>query len=130
MTPAGLAEAWPEVVQAVGKKRRMLREALGHATPISVNEGVVTLEVSECEVHLEGLERHKDIIVQSIESITGLKVKILEYQPRSKDLDVPQGEPPPRLDRTADREQRLRHHRQVDPGLDSLAEALDLEVLE
>jgi len=125
-----LAEAWPRVVEAVGGKSRMVREALSHTTPLSAGEGVVELEVTDCEVHLEGLERNRGLIAESIEHITGLKVKSLAYKPQEAGSHRTQSEPPARLDRMADREERLRHYRQVDPGLDALAQTLDLEVLE
>ncbi len=125
-----LVRAWPQVIQAVGRKRRMVREALSHATPISVNEGIVELEVSDCEVHVEGLERNREIIVQSIKGISGIDVQKLEYKPQRADSDTPVAEPPARLDRSTDQEERLKHHRKADPGLDALAKALDLEVLE
>ena len=125
-----LAEAWPLVVEAVGGKSRMVREALSHTTPLSAGEGVVELEVTDCEVHLEGLERNRGLIAESIEHITGLKVKSLAYKPQEAGSHRTQSEPPARLDRMADREERLRHYRQVDPGLDALAQTLDLEVLE
>jgi DNA polymerase-3 subunit gamma/tau len=125
-----IAKAWPRVVEAVGRKRRMVREALSHAKPVCLGEGAVELEVSDCEVHLEGLERNKDMIKESIENITGLKVKSLVYKPQRGESGQTNSGLPARLDRVADQEERLKHHRQVDPGLDSLAEALDLEVLE
>ncbi len=129
-TLENLVSAWPQVIQDVGRKRRMVREALSHATPISVNEGLVELEVSDCEVHLEGLERNRNLIVKSIEGIASLKVRKLEYKPQPAGSEKPVVEPPTRLDRNSDQEERLKHHCQSDPGLDALAKALDLEVLE
>jgi len=125
-----LTAAWSQVLHAVGRKRRMAREALGHATPTAVNQGVVELEVSECEVHLEGLERNRGVIAKSIEDVVGMKVKNLEYKPRQADSTEPLAPPPGRLDRDADQEEQLKRHRQSDSGLDAIAEALDLEVLE
>ena len=108
----------------------MVREALSHATPISVVDGLVALEVSDCEVHLEGLERNKEMIRQSIEDIAGIKAKSLECIPKQLDSQALHNEPPARLDRSTDQEERLKHHRRLDPGLDALAKALDLEVIE
>jgi len=125
-----LTEEWQQIVETVGSKRRMAREALRHATPTSVKEGVVQLEVGECEVHLEGLERNRAIISKSIEDVVGSTVKKLEYVPRPADSTESLAPPPSRLDKDADQQERLKHHRQADPGLDALAEALDLEVLE
>ena len=126
----GLAAAWPQVVQSVGRTRRMVREALSHATPVSVNEGVVELEVSDCEVHLEGLERSRNVIAKSIEEIVGLEVKKLEYKPHRANSDAAPKQPSGRLDKNAHHEEQLKRHRASDPGLDALAEALDLEVIE
>lgn len=125
-----LTAAWSQVIHAVGQKRRMVREALGHATPTSAKDGVVELEVSECEVHLEGLERNRAVISESIEDVVGVRVKKLEYKSRPADSTAPLPPSPGRLDHDADQEQRLERHRQSDPGLDAIAEALDLEVLE
>ncbi len=130
LTLEGLTTSWSKVIHAVGQKRRMAREALGHATPTSVNEGVVELEVSECEVHLEGLERNRAVIVKCIEDVIGGQVKNLEYRARPADSTDPPAPQPTRLDRDADQEEQLKRHRQSDPGLDAIAEALDLEVLE
>jgi hypothetical protein len=108
----------------------MVREALSHATPTAIDNGVIELEVSDCEVHLEGLERNRAVITDSIEEIAGLKVTRLEYRPQTTEATESPAPPPSRLDRTTDREDRLKRYRQADPGLDALAEALDLEVLE
>jgi len=108
----------------------MVREALGHATPTSVNQGVVELEVSECEVHLEGLERNRAVITKCIENVTGGAVKNLVYIARPADSKERPAPPPTRLDRNADQKEQLKRHRESDPGLDAFAEALDLEVLE
>ena len=125
-----LSSAWPLVIQAVGKKRRMVREALSHAVPTTVKNDLVELEVSDCEVHLEGLERNREMIIKSIEDIAGLKVGKLEYKPQQIAARESTPDPPARLDRNGDQEERLKHHRSLDPGLDALADALDLEVLE
>lgn len=125
-----LAAGWSQVIEAVGRQRRMVREALGHATPTSVNQGVIELEVSECEVHLEGLERNRAVITKCIEDVTGGAVKNLVYKARPADSKERPAPPPTRLDRNADQKEQLKRHRESDPGLDAFAEALDLEVLE
>jgi len=125
-----LSSAWSEVIHAVGQKRRMAREALGHATPTAVQDGAIELEVSDCEVHLEGLERNRNVISKCIEDVVGGKVKNLQYKARPADSPEPLVPPPSRLDRDADQEEQLKRHRQADPGLDAIAEALDLEVIE
>ena len=130
LTIESLTAAWPTVISTVGRKRRLVREALNHATPTAVDQGVVRLEVSECEVHLEGLERNRAVISQSIEDTVGVKVKSLEYRPRQSDSTEPGVQSAGRLNREADQEQRLMAYRRSDPGLDAIAKALDLEILE
>jgi DNA polymerase-3 subunit gamma/tau len=126
LTLEALAERWPAVVEAAGKRRRLVREALSHAAPAAVEGDQVTLEVSDCEVHLEGLERSRDIVAKAVADVTGKAARVA-YRPAS-------GEAPPnnakRLDRDGDRGERLKGYRAKDPSLDAMADALDLELLE
>ena len=46
---------WTEIVDVVGQKSRMLREALAHAVPL-VDGETLALDVSGSEVHLQGLD--------------------------------------------------------------------------
>lgn len=129
LTLEGLTEAWPAILATVGEQRRVVREALGHAVPASVAGSDVTLEVSDSEVHLEGLERSRALVAEAIATVMGQPVRI-SYRPASGSGEA---EPPAnsaRLDREADREERLRQYRSTDPALDAVAEALDLELLE
>jgi DNA polymerase III subunit gamma/tau len=125
-----LSTAWPRIVAAVGRKSRMVREALTHAKPASVADGVVELEVSECEVHLEGLERNRAVISSSIEAVVGAKPKNLVYKARAANSSAVPASAPARLDKVADQEQQLSRYRKSDSGFDALANALDLEVVE
>jgi DNA polymerase-3 subunit gamma/tau len=126
LTLEALAERWPAVVEAAGKRRRLVREALSHAAPAAVEGDQVTLEVSDCKVHLEGLERSRDIVAKAVADVTGRAARVA-YRPAS-------GEAPPnnakRLDREGDRGERLKGYRAEDPSLDAMADALDLELLE
>ena len=126
LTLEALAQRWPAVVEAAGKRRRLVREALSHATPAVVEGDQVTLEVSDCEVHLEGLERSRDIVVKAVADVTGKSVQ-LAYRPAAG--EAPQNNAQ-RLDRKADRGERLKSYRAKDPSLDAVADALDLELLE
>ncbi len=125
-----LTAAWPKIIKRVGGKSRMVKEALGRATPTSVDEGVVVLEVSDCEVYLEGLDRNRSLISDSICAVVGTKPKMLQYKPSYLDSNTPSSPQPSRLDRDSNLEEQLKRHRRADSGLDALAEALDLEVLE
>ncbi len=57
LTTPALEAAWGDILDAVGTRSRMVREALGHAAPLEAGDGLVALQVSDSEVHLEGLER-------------------------------------------------------------------------
>jgi len=129
LTLEALAAAWPAVVEAVGSKRRMVREALGHATPAAVEGKRVTFEVSDSEVHLEGLERSRAVLADAIEEVLGSAVDVA-YRSASQPAATPSPAEPKRLDREGDREERLRQYRAKDGSLDAVADALDLELLD
>jgi DNA polymerase-3 subunit gamma/tau len=129
LTLEALTEAWPAVVAAVGKRRRMVREALGHATPAVVDGVDVTCDVSESEVHLEGLERSRELVAEAIREVLGAEVRVA-YRPAAATVEAPPPEEPRRLDRDGDREERLKQYRSKDAALDAVADALDLELLE
>jgi DNA polymerase-3 subunit gamma/tau len=128
LTLDALAERWPAVVQAAGRQRRLVREALSHATPAGVEGDEVTLEVSDCEVHLEGLERSREVVAKAIGEVTGKQAKVV-YRPASGEAP-----PPPnnarRVSRGGDRDERLKGYRAKDAALDALADSLDLELLD
>jgi DNA polymerase-3 subunit gamma/tau len=126
-TLPGLRAAWAAVVQATGS--RILQEALQHATPVAVDGGAATLEVSGSDVHLDGLVRNTRAVADAIQRVTGW---ILRVECRAAGaIEATRGASGPRrLDRSGDQEERLRAWRARDPALDAVAEALDLEVLE
>jgi DNA polymerase-3 subunit gamma/tau len=133
-TPSGdltldaLRAAWRTIVDEVGRRRPILREALADVTPTAIDGTVARLTVGSAS-HLEGLDRARKGLAAAIHAVTGHTVRI--------ELDDPtelQGDPTPseprRLNEESDREQRLHRYRQKDPSLDAAAEALDLELLE
>jgi DNA polymerase-3 subunit gamma/tau len=126
LTLEALTERWPAVVEAAGKRRRLVREALSHATPAAVEGDLVTLDVSDCEVHLEGLERSRDIVATAVVDVTGKAARVA-YRPASGEALSNNAR---RLDREGDRGERLEGYRAKDPSLDAMADALDLELLE
>jgi DNA polymerase-3 subunit gamma/tau len=129
LTLEGLQQTWGDVVTAVGRRRRMVRESLQHATPASVDGDQVVVTVSEWDAHLEGLERSRPVIVAAIEAATGHRVH-LTFQSASTPPDSPRKTEHRRLDEDTDRDERLRLYRSKDPALDAVADALDLELLE
>ena len=129
LTLEALAGYWPAVVEAVGKKRRLVREALMHATPAAVAGDEVTFDVSDSEVHLEGLERSRDLVAGAIAGVVGKSVRIV-YRATAEQRAQPPAAEPKRLDRDGDRDERLKHYRAKDGSLDAVADALDLELLD
>jgi len=107
----------------------MLQEALGHAAPVAVKDGVVVLEVSDSEVHLEGLERGRSTIEEVVRDTLGSSPVRVQFR-SAGDSDPAELGPLRRLDRSAERQERLRQYRDKDSSLDAIAEALDLEVIE
>jgi DNA polymerase-3 subunit gamma/tau len=133
-TPSGdltldaLRAAWRTIVDEVGRRRPILREALSDVTPTAIEGTVARLAVGRAS-HLEGLDRARKGLAAAIHAVTGHTVQI-----ELDNADELQGNPtrsePRRLNEESDREQRLHRYRQKDPSLDAAAEALDLELLE
>lgn len=118
---------WEEIVDAVGKKSRLLREALSHAAPVVEGERLA-LEVSGSEVHLQGLENGRAALETVLRDVLGRAMRMV-VRPATPGADS-SAEGPRRLNRDAEREERLKRYRAKDPSLDAAAEALDLELLE
>ena len=124
-----LSQAWPTIAAHVGRRRRVVQEALSHVEPVSVEGDCVTLALSSGETHLEGLERSRKAIASAIESVTGHHVSLAFRLPDSTPVPSESSEPR-RLNEDRDREERLRVYRSKDPALDAAVDALDLELLE
>ncbi len=125
-------DRWPRFLDAVAEKRRMLREALAHASPTALQDGELVLDVSDSEVHLEGLERGREAIQEVAHAFFGQPLRVA-YAPAAgaaNDAPAPPQATQQRLDRDLDRKERLRAYRQKDAALDAVADALDLELLE
>jgi len=129
LTLDGLAQAWPAIAAEVGRRRRVVQEAMRHAKPTAMDGDRVTLEVQEGEAHLEGLERSREVIQSAIETLTGRRV-VLAFRPAGTKPTGSHDSDPRRLDEHGDREERLRLYRSKDPSLDAAADALDLQLLE
>jgi DNA polymerase-3 subunit gamma/tau len=119
---------WSAILDRVGHRRRMVREALMHASPSAVHDGVVLLAVSESDVHLEGLEKSREVVEQAIGKECAGRVRV-RYEPASASAEQ-ETDRPRRMNRESDNRERLQRYRTRDAGLDTMAEALDLEVIE
>jgi DNA polymerase-3 subunit gamma/tau len=120
---------WPRIVEVAGQRSRMLQEALGHATPLAVEGEAVVLEVTECEVHFEGLTRSRDAVERAVADVLGCGPVQVDYRPKS-DAAASANDAPQRLSREQEKQERLQRYRGADPALDVIADALDLEVIE
>ena len=124
---------WDEVVEAVGRQRRVLREAMAQATPVLEGETLV-LAVSGSEVHLQGLEGGRRAIETAVHEVLGTSWRVVvrpgDAPPPGDPPPGPAGEAPKRLNRDAERQERLTHYRGKDAALDAAADALDLELLD
>jgi DNA polymerase-3 subunit gamma/tau len=128
LTLDALRGAWARIVEEVGRRRPILREALSDVTPEAVDGTAARLIVGSAS-HLEGLDRARKGIAAAIHAVTGHTVRIELAGPSEPQDGAPRSEPR-RLNDESDREQRLHRYRQKDPSLDAAAEALDLELLE
>ena len=133
-TPSGdltldaLRAAWRTIVDEVGRRRPVLREALSDVTPTAIDGAVARLAVGSAS-HLEGVDRARKGLAAAIHAVTGHRVRI-ELDNAGEEQENPVRSEPRRLNEESDREQRLHRYRQKDPSLDAAAEALDLELLE
>jgi isopropylmalate/homocitrate/citramalate synthase len=117
---------WPAILDAVGQQQqRMLREALGAATPVAVAGGELVVE-ADSEVHRSGLERGRRVVESAAAAVLGAGVRLVVRAAGG----AQSGEEPRRLNQQTDREERLRSRRARDPALDTVADAMDLELLE
>ncbi len=125
----GLRSAWDAVLESVGSRQRMLREALEHARPLEAVGNSVVLQVSDSEVHLDGLKRSRGKIEEAIGDVLGVGPVRVQY--RSDSANPGQNSAvPKRLDRNAEQQERLQRQRERNPALDAIVDALDLEVIE
>jgi DNA polymerase-3 subunit gamma/tau len=129
LTLEGLQAAWESVVDAVGRRSRMMQQALAHARPTRVQGDEVALAV-ESDIHREGMLRGKRVIEEVIAQVAGGKPRVAFVSDTAND-SVPEGvSNAKRLTPESDREVRMRAYRAQDPSLDALADALDLELME
>lgn len=126
-TTAGLHAVWPEILATAGRQSRLLGQALEHATPEWLEDGVISLRFGPDEaVFREGVERQVGAVVTILSARLGTEVRVstASSEPtaggkRSNRMTV--------KDLHAD---RLRELRRKDPALDAAADALDLELVE
>lgn len=109
----------------------MVAAALEHVRPVAVSGGEVVLEVGGGEVHLQGLEKNRVEIEAALAVVAGVAARIaFRAESAGPAESAAQAAPGRRLDQQGERDQRLKAYRAKDQGLDAVAEALDLELLD
>jgi DNA polymerase-3 subunit gamma/tau len=130
LSVAGLLSTWEGIREQLARRRPMVAAALEHVRPAAVAGGEVALAVSG-EVHLQGLEKNRADIEAAVAAVMGSPVRITFRAEGSRQAESPaSGATGRRLDQQSDRDQRLKTYRAKDQGLDAVAEALDLELLD
>ena len=131
LTAESLAAWWPAVVDIVGQRRRMLREALARSTPVLGGDGTVILEFPDGDVHRQGVEQGRTAVEGAISQVMGVVARLVVRSPAAGPDRAEAREPQTRrLDQQSDRDERLRLYRAKDPALDAAADALGLELTE
>ena len=122
-----LKAIWPQLVEAVRAEKRLLGAALGDTLLVEVAPPLVAVTLKENnQMHAETLERMRDVVERHIAERLGAPVK-LEVRPPAGTGGAGTPRPKRRTD-ASDRAERLQQLRAKDPGLDAVAEALDLEL--
>jgi DNA polymerase-3 subunit gamma/tau len=127
--PAGLAEAWPDIVADVRSRSRFLGEALAGTTPGTVEGSTLPLVLAESNpLFAERIQAEAPAVEEAVRRHTGqalrIRVTIAEDQEGA-------AAPRPRaLTESSLRADRLRSFRAKDPALDTAADALDLEIVD
>jgi DNA polymerase III gamma/tau subunit len=131
LTVDRLVSAWDAVREHLARRRPMVAAALEHVRPAAVAGGEAVLAVSGGEVHLRGLEKNRAEIEAAVAAVVGSPVRVTFRAETSNPAEpAPSGGPSRRLDQQGERDQRLKAYRSKDQGLDAVAEALDLELLD
>lgn len=121
-----LEEGWDLVLEAVGRKSRIIREALRSAVVAEVSEERAVVEVGESEVGVVDTDRARRILAEAIGEVMGRRLAVTVRPARSERGPSE----PKRLDTRGEREERLLAYRKRDAALDAAAEEMDLELLE
>jgi DNA polymerase-3 subunit gamma/tau len=128
-TPAGLAEAWPNIVADVRNRSRFLGEALAGTTPGPVEGSTLPLVLAESNpLFAERIQAEAPAVEDAVRRHTGQTLRIRVTVAHGQEGAVA---PPPRaITESSLRADRLRSFRAKDPALDTAADALDLEIVD
>jgi DNA polymerase-3 subunit gamma/tau len=125
--PAGVVEAWPDIVAEVRTRSRFLGEALAGTTPGLLDGTTLPLVLAESNpLFAERIQAEATAVEEVVQRHTGRPLRI-----RVTVAEGAAAAPPPRaLTESSLRADRLRSFRAKDPALDTAADALDLEIVD
>jgi hypothetical protein len=123
---ARLGEGWDAVLEVVGQRSRILRDALRNAAVVEVSAEGVVVEVGEAEAGVVGSDQARRILAEAVAAVVGQRVSVMVRRGRP---GIGRSEAK-RLDTRLEREERLLAYRKKDPALDAAAEEMDLELME
>jgi DNA polymerase-3 subunit gamma/tau len=127
--PAGMAEAWPDIVAEVRSRSRFLGEALAGTMPGAVEGSTLTLTLSESNpLFAERIQAEAPAVEEVVRRHMGQTLRIRVTVAGGQEAAAP---PRPRsITESSLRADRLRSFREKDPALDTAADALDLEIVD
>jgi DNA polymerase-3 subunit gamma/tau len=127
--PAGVAEAWPDIVAEVRSRSRFLGEALAGTAPGAVEGSTLTLALAESNpLFAERIQAEAAAVEEVVRRHTGQILRIRVTVAGGKEAAAA---PRPRaITESSLRADRLRAFREQDPALDTAADALDLEIVD
>jgi len=127
LTLEALTAAWPDLVLAARSRSNLLGQALEATSPVLVQNGQVQLSAApEQAVLVDGLQRQIQVLDELIGSHFSARVKVRVTLGTAST----KSEPPKRLTDEVLRSERLDRLRRLDPALDTVANELDLEIVD
>ncbi|HET9064700.1 MAG TPA: DNA polymerase III subunit gamma/tau [Gemmatimonadales bacterium] len=126
-----LRAAWPDILAAASRHSPFLGKALQQADPRVGDPGVLELAFGPDQaVSVEGVERQKATVATLASARLGTEVRIEVVTPTHPGRENAAPVAARRLTADTIREDRLQELRRIDPALDAMADALDLELVD
>lgn len=123
--------AWPDIIAAASRQSPFLGKALQQATPRPGEAGILELVFgADQAVSVEGIERQKATVATLASARLGTEVRIEVIAASPSRRDDAGSAPSRRLTADTLRQDRLQELRRLDPALDAMADALDLELVD
>jgi DNA polymerase III subunit gamma/tau len=126
--PAGVVEAWQDIVDDLRGRSRFLGEVLAGATPGPVEGSTLPVVLAESNpLFTERLQAEARAVEEAVQRHTGQALRIRVTIAEGERAPAPRPQP---ITESSLRADRLRAFRAKDPALDTAADALDLEIVD